>query len=365
MYPSKDRCKGTLSGALIGDCLGAPFESNFWKDNGIDKATIFEKLKIDRNNDEIQLLSENNKKKRFTDDSAMTKSVALSLINKKEFDDVDMASRFSEEYHQDRFRGYGGAVVSIFSQWKNKDITKENVFLPGKSQFVGSGSYGNGGAMRISPVSLYAKSINECIEVARKTALLTHSNKHGYNGAILQALAVYFALIEDNTIKFDAFGFIEKLKAHMSNLEGDYQKPENYNLERFIESKDFTFTHQLNVISDLLRLNQDKDYMESVQNTIQKLGHGVSAMESVPAALYSFLHNVQYGFEETLYFSISLGGDTDTIASMACAMAGAYHGFQKIPYSWISACESSDEFSQYAEQLIELRKEREEQEKLP
>lgn len=62
-----------------------------------------------------------------------------------------------------------------------------DVWKPAKEQFEGSGSYGNGGAMRIAPVAVfYRDNYENMIEVARQTTLLTHTHRLGVNGALLQ-----------------------------------------------------------------------------------------------------------------------------------------------------------------------------------
>ena len=96
----------------------------------------------------------------------------------------------------------------------------------------------------------------------------------------------------------------------------------------------------------------------SVTPVIQNIGNDVSAMTAVPAAIISFLHNFEKGFEEVLYYSISLGGDTDTIASMACAIAGAFYGEEAIPDQWKSKCEDSVILSDFGKKLQDMRFER-------
>lgn len=49
----------------------------------------------------------------FTDDSAMTKSLAQSLIEKQNLDLVDVAKKFVRSYYQERNRGYGQSVVTV------------------------------------------------------------------------------------------------------------------------------------------------------------------------------------------------------------------------------------------------------------
>lgn len=63
----------------------------------------------------------------------------------------------------------------------------EDVWKPAAEQFSGSGSYGNGGAMRVSPVALFAfKNYDSLIQIAEQTTRLTHTHPLGINGAILQ-----------------------------------------------------------------------------------------------------------------------------------------------------------------------------------
>ena len=95
----------------------------------------------------------------------MTKSVASSLLECNGFDKINMATKFKESYKKEPCRGYGGGVVSIFMKWDAREITDENVYVPSQQQFNNSGSYGNGAAMRVSPVALFSNSVDQCIEV--------------------------------------------------------------------------------------------------------------------------------------------------------------------------------------------------------
>lgn len=87
----------------------------------------------------------------YTDDTAMTKAVARALINyNNETYQKELAISFVKNYFEEPKRGYGNGVVEVFRKLKHTkfaDVTK-----PAFEQFNGSGSYGNGAAMRISPV---------------------------------------------------------------------------------------------------------------------------------------------------------------------------------------------------------------------
>ncbi len=86
---------------------------------------------------------------------------------------------------------------------------------------------------------------------------------------------------------------------------------------------------------------------------IEAFGNDISAQEAVVAALYSFLRNCDENFVETLIYAVSLGGDTDTIGSMACAVAGAYFGASSIPAEWKRVCEGIDDAVNFADQLFD------------
>jgi poly(ADP-ribose) glycohydrolase ARH3 len=86
----------------------------------------------------------------------------------------------------------------------------------------------------------------------------------------------------------------------------------------------------------------------------RELGNSVTAPNSVPTAIYSFLRN-QQSFEETVLFAVSLGGDTDTIGAMAGAISGAYHGVEVIPDRWRSKLERRDYIEALAEKLWKIK----------
>ncbi|XP_053561336.1 ADP-ribosylhydrolase ARH3 [Bombina bombina] len=93
------------------------------------------------------------------------------------------------------------------------------------------------------------------------------------------------------------------------------------------------------------------------------LGNGIAALESVPTAIYSFLRYMEpvdelpkeyNSLQRTITFCISLGGDTDTIATMAGAIAGAYHGVEQMPLNWKLSIEGHKDAENWGEKLHEL-----------
>ncbi len=93
----------------------------------------------------------------------------------------------------------------------------------------------------------------------------------------------------------------------------------------------------------------------NIQHVIDTLGHGIKAIEAVPAAIFAFLCKSDTCFKDTLFYAMSLGGDTDTIASMAGAIAGAYWGDEQIPEEWYPVTEGVKEITKYADELYDLR----------
>ena len=86
---------------------------------------------------------------------------------------------------------------------------------------------------------------------------------------------------------------------------------------------------------------------------VEKLGNGVEAFNSVPTAIYSYLR--KQNSMETIEYAISLGGDTDTIACMAGAIAGAHKGVEEIPPALLERLENRKRIEETAEKLWRLK----------
>ena len=86
---------------------------------------------------------------------------------------------------------------------------------------------------------------------------------------------------------------------------------------------------------------------------MQELGHGIEAFNSVPTAIFSFLVHPE-DFSSTIIYAVSLGGDTDTIASMAGAISGAHLGIDALPLEWLDHLENRNYISDLATRLWEL-----------
>uniref|UniRef100_A0A8C5ISJ5 ADP-ribosylhydrolase ARH3 n=5 Tax=Passeriformes TaxID=9126 RepID=A0A8C5ISJ5_JUNHY len=347
--PGLARFRGCLAGALLGDCLGAVFEGrsvvklpellSFLK--GLEPAPPEEGGEAAG--------SARGESLPYTDDTAMSRSVVQSLLAKQEFDEVDMAKRFAEEYKKEPNRGYGMAVVNVFKKLLSPKCS--DVFEPARAQFNGKGSYGNGGAMRVAGIPLVYSDIQDVKKFAKLSAELTHANSLGYNGAILQALAVHLALQEGLSRET----FLEQLISHMEHVEADDKSLSD---ARALGFEDLPFSRRLKKIKEFLELSSVPK-----ADVLFELGNGIAALRSVPTAIYSFLRCMDAdpdipehynALQRTIIYCISLGGDTDTIATMAGAIAGAYYGEEQVPPSWEQSCEAFQETQRMAKSLYEL-----------
>ena len=300
---------GSMLGAALGDAIGQAI-GNFGENPQKVEEYQIQGL--------IHLLPE----LKYTDDTHMTIGVAESLIARRGFDGVHMAQCFICNYNQEPWRGYASGPPMIFKLIENGtpwDKASTHVF--------NGGSFGNGAAMRISPVGLFFQdNYAQLVEAVYHSSRITHAHPLGIEGATLQAMAVSMAVQEDPTRPLDKQSFISQILGFAT--------------QDIYCAKIDSFTELLS--------NPDNR-----QKIIEQLGHGVEAFNSVPIAIFAFLANSQ-SFTSTIVYAISLGGDTDTITSMAGAIAGAYLGVDAIPTEWLTALEKKDYISSLAYKLWQV-----------
>ena len=193
----------------------------------------------------------------FTDDSVLTIAVASAILTKRSYRDtiLEIGRRYPHA-------GYGGS----FNHWLLSDDPQPY------------NSWGNGAAMRVSPVGFAFNTIDEVLEQARLTALISHNHPEGIKGAQAAALAVFLA--------------------------------------RTGQSKDD--------IRERIGRRFGYDLQRSVEAIRPGYGFRISCQETVPEAIVAFLDSVSY--EDALRNAISLGGDSDTLACITGGIAEAYYG---------------------------------------
>lgn len=202
--------------------------------------------------------------------------------------------------------------------------------------------------MRVAPVALYCwDNLEQLTKLTREVTEITHTNKLGIYGAILQAFAIQQALHLDPAKEVHVEEFSNDLLKKMDAIEA-VEDPDE------IEKNMKEYQGQLKAMQTLL--TKDDPTNEEVVNV---LGHSVSALFSVPTAIYCFLRNQkvkvegQHPFRSTLELAINLGGDTDTIASMSCAISGALYGDEVISPNLLKHLEAADEMRDLADKLFQ------------
>lgn len=205
----------------------------------------------------------------YTDDTIMTIAVADWILNDKKLTKKGLVTRMQEwgRKYPNPMGAYGG----MFSQWLRSDNPKHY------------NSWGNGAAMRVAAVGFAFTTLEETLEVAKKSAEVTHNHPEGIKGAQATVAAIFMART----------GFKkETIRQYISETFG-------YNLNRTCDDIRPTY------------------------------GFDGSCQGTVPESIIAFLDSKDY--EDALRLCISLGGDADTMGAITGAIAGAY--YHQIPAS--------------------------------
>lgn len=233
-----------MLGAIVGDIIGSAYEFKNTKRK------------------EFHLFTPRSK---FTDDTVMTLAVARWMCDDKEHRKETLVQRMQELGRRYPTAGYAGS----FMRW---------LYNPEPQPY---NSYGNGSAMRVSPVAFYAHSLQEALGLAKISAEVTHNHPEGIKGA--QAIASSIYLARHGATKKEIKSYVEE-QFH-------------YDLSRQLDDIRPTYSYDM-----------------SCQNT-------------VPQALLAFLEGVN--FEDVICSAVSIGGDSDTIAAMAGGIAQAFYVIPK------------------------------------
>lgn len=260
----------------------------------------------------------------YTDDTAMAIGLAESIQRTGKIVSKDLGDTFSKNFFQEPWRGYASGPPAIFSLVEKTGISYEEA---ARRLFDGTGSFGNGGAMRIAPLALFFYDSPHLYEYACESAKVTHAHPVGMDGAALQAIAIAQATRQDSAAPFP-------LEAFIATLIENARTPE--------------LRHKMGLIEKCLQEKTDPE------QAAHKLGRTVAVHESMPFAIFSFLRFPK-SFEEALFCAILHGGDRDTLGAMAGALSGAYLGFERIPSRWRKKLENQNRISELALALAEIR----------
>lgn len=236
-----------MYGAIIGDIVGSIYEFRNIKTKDFPWLT-------DKNH--------------FTDDTVMTVAVADAILKCNRNGKIEDISLFKNElcssmHHWGRAywtAGYGQKFI-----WWLMHKSREPY-----------NSYGNGSAMRVSPIAWYCQTLEETLILAKASSEITHNHPEGIKGAEAVAGAIFLA--KTGATKDEIKVFTDRY----------------YNIEFTLDDIRPTYRH-----------------VESCQ-------------ESIPHALEAFFESTD--FEDAIRCAISIGGDSDTIAAITGSIAEAYYG---------------------------------------
>lgn len=304
MADLKEKYLGGMVGSALGDAIG---ELAFFHPTKETLCAHLEQLETYR----------------YTDDTAMSIGIAESILRTGCLDEQDLGETFRENFKREPWRGYASGPPTIFSMVEELGIAYAEA---AQRLFGGSGSFGNGSAMRVVPVGLVFHDSPDFYEMARVSAVVTHAHPLGIDGAAVQSKAIALAVQHDPEDTFPSDAFVQDLLS----------------FARTPQMRD-----RMREVGDLIPSRVDPPV------AAQRLGRTVAVHESLPFALYSFLRYPK-SFEECLFCAILNGGDRDTLGAMACAISGAYLGIKALPKSWVDKLENRSYIEQLASQLAEM-----------
>lgn len=231
-----------MLGAIFGDIVGSAYEWNNVKTKNFP---------LERSGT------------RYTDDSVMTLAVAKWLLEDPSHSESHLIKRMQKLGRGHIKAGYGGR----FKEWLLSKAPQPY------------NSWANGSAMRVSPVALFANSLEETLELARTTAIVTHNHPEGIKGALAVAECVFIC------------------------REAEDFESAKEEIRRAIPQK---YGYDLSRTLDDIRPDYKFD---------------VSCQGSVPEAIIAFLESTS--LEDCVRNAVSVGGDSDTIAAIACSIYAA------------------------------------------
>ena len=220
----------------------------------------------------------------FTDDTICTVAIADAILNGRSYQEslLDWCRRYPSPK---------GAYGGRFAGWiRSLDPQPYN-------------SFGNGSAMRVSPVAWQFDDLSQVLEEAEKTALPTHNHPEGIKGAKAVAHAIWY---------FRKSRFSEESK------DSENEETKGLKNENAKASKDENET-----IQGFMSIA--RSYYEDFDTRVYPKGKfDETCMDAVPLSFY--LLSQASSFEDAIRLAISHGGDSDTIGAIVGSIAEARFG---------------------------------------
>ena len=313
-----ERARTSLQGLSVGDAFGENFFVHWDLAERLMASGRVEgpPLNFEDEGAIAQLIDERNLEFfpapwRWTDDSAMAIEIVANLAEFGHIEPDALARGFARRYLDDPVtRAYGSGMGELLPKLQTGNWRDEAGAL-----FGGTGSFGNGAAMRAAPIGAYfADDPDLAAQNAALSAIVTHSHPEGVAGAVAAAMAACFAAQQSETPRTK---------------------------RRFI--------------GDILPFLEDSDVKDSVRHArgaldeafsvvVPFLGNGslISAPDTVPFCLWCAAHQLD-DFEEALWLTVAGLGDRDTTCAIVGGIVAANVGADKIPAQWREKRESLPE----------------------
>ncbi len=241
----------------------------------------------------------------YTDDTEMAMGIIQVLEKNGEIDQDLLAITFAERYVAEPWRGYGAGAMKLL-----RDINKGADWKKlSKDMFGGSGSYGNGGAMRVPPLGAwFANDVQETIRQAILSAEVTHAHKEGQVGTVAIALAAAWAWQRNkNGNSAPPTEMIPWILEHLEKSE--VRSRIEYVATFPMDAWAFTVASQVGC------------------------GDQLSAQDTVPFCLWLAAAHID-NFCEAMWIAARVGGDIDTNCAIVGGVIALSVGHSGIPENW-------------------------------
>jgi len=292
----RNKYTGCMLGAAIGDALGKQNE-------GLGRKDILENGYVtDYGKARPGCPGEKLREGQYTDDTEQMIVLAQSLIECNGFNAVDFAGKIAK-WGADSLND--PVKKSLVGPSSAASIVRLNSGITWKES--GSDIPSCGSAMRVAPIGLFYKDMDEIESNAALSSIPTHNSRGAIAGAVAVAVAVRSALFEKDCVEI-----IKETTSRTSKFDTGLAKKIDFSFEK----KD---------------IEPDKVFEE--------IGTSYLVYDTVPCAFYCFSRHFEAP-EKAIIEAVNAGGDTDSIACMTGALCGALHGIDVIPEKWLKGLEN-------------------------
>lgn len=318
-----ERIQGCLYGVAVGDALGMP--TSFMPPQEIKarygRIIGFEEPPHDH------IYHAGYRPGRVTDDTEQTIFIARSLIANKRADPLHIAESLLEWFDL-----VGGAESKAVGPSSKAALMAIRAGMD--LELAGRRGHTNGAAMRISPVGIlhagHPADIEAIVHDVHLVCLPTHGSTLAISGASALACAIAQALNEGTLTEIVA-------AARAGAVLGE---------QTGFPVIGPSVARRIDLVLEIV--GRCPDLEAAAAEVYQIIGAGVETEQSVPAAIGLFLAG-KGDPKDVLLAAVNMGGDCDTVASMAGALAGAYAGVERVPVEWTRIVEQVNQLN-----LVEL-----------